>query len=94
MPATLSKQDQAIKIAFKKAHSHLANVIKMLEDDAYCIDIMQQNLSVIGLLKAANARIYQRHLDTCFAKAMQGSSDNLKKKMIDELLKINTLSTK
>ena len=39
--------------ALKKAHSHLGNVIKMAENKEYCIDILQQNLAVIGLLKSA-----------------------------------------
>jgi DNA-binding FrmR family transcriptional regulator len=39
---------------FKKAQSFLAKMIKMVEEDHYCIDIMQQNLAVIGMLKSAS----------------------------------------
>jgi DNA-binding FrmR family transcriptional regulator len=34
-------------IALKKAKTSLEKVIQMIEDDKYCIDIIQQNLAVI-----------------------------------------------
>ena len=69
------------------------NVIKMTESKKYCIDILQQNLAVIGLLKSANCKLFKRHLNTCFKKAMQGTNDKNKIKMVEEILKINKLST-
>lgn len=86
------KEDKAIMIALKKAHSHLGNVIKMVEDGHYCIDILQQNLAVMGLLKSANDKIFARHLNSCFITAMKGTNEKKKKQMIDEILKINKLS--
>ena len=79
-------------IALKKAHTHLGRVIRMVENQEYCIDILQQNLAVIGLLKAANAQIFEGHLNSCFAAAMRGTNEKRKKKMIDEILAINKLS--
>ncbi|KKP78607.1 MAG: hypothetical protein A2271_01885 [Candidatus Moranbacteria bacterium RIFOXYA12_FULL_35_19] len=78
--------------ALKKAHSHLGNVIKMAENKEYCIDILQQNLAVIGLLKSANAKILEGHLNSCFQNAMRGTNEKRKKEMIEEILVINKLS--
>lgn len=44
-------QKTQILTNFKKAKSHIDKVIKMIEANEYCIDVMQQNLAVIGLLK-------------------------------------------
>jgi len=41
-------------VNFKKAQSLISKIIKMVEANEYCIDIMQQNLAVIGLLKSAH----------------------------------------
>lgn len=87
------KDDKKIITALKKAKSHLDNVIKMTEDKKYCIDILQQNLAVIGLLKSANGRLLNRHLNSCFKRAIGGANENRKKKMVDEILKINKLIT-
>ena len=79
-------------VALKKAHGHLGRVIEMVESQEYCIDILQQNLAVMGLLKAANARIFEGHLNSCFAAAMRGTNERRKKEMIGEILEINRLS--
>ncbi len=85
-------EDKKIIIALKKARTHLDNVIKMVESKEYCIDILQQNLAVIGLLSSANNQLMERHLNSCFANAMKGTNEKRKQEMIDEILKINKLS--
>ena len=67
------------------------NVIKMTEGKKYCVDILQQNLAVIGLLKSANGKLLERHLNSCFKRAMEGTNEKQKKKMIVEILKNRTV---
>ncbi len=86
------KQDKEILIGLKKGQTHLQNVIKMIEDKEYCVDILQQNLAVIGLLKSANQKLLARHLHSCFANAMKGTNEKRKKEMIEEILAINRMS--
>ncbi len=84
--------EKEIITALKKAHSHSARVIKMVEKKEYCIDILQQNLAVIGLLKSANNKLLERHLNSCFVSAMRGTNEKRKQEMIDEILNISRLS--
>jgi DNA-binding FrmR family transcriptional regulator len=86
------KDDKEILIALKKAHTHLGNVIKMVEEKEYCIAILQQNLAVLGLLKSANNKLLERHLNSCFVNAMRGTNEKRKQEMIDEILAINRLA--
>jgi DNA-binding FrmR family transcriptional regulator len=88
-----NKKESAI-INFKKAQSHLAKVIKMAEDGEYCINIMQQNLAVIGLLKSAHQMLMENHLNSCFINAMSTSNQTKKNQMIDEILKVTKLSNR
>lgn len=85
----MTTTDKEILISLKKAQSSLEKVIKMVEDNKYCIDILQQSLAVAGLLKSANAKIMARHLNTCFSTAMKGTNEKRKKQMIEEILQIN-----
>ena len=78
-----------ILIALKKAHTHLGNVIKMVEEKKYCVDILQQNLAVIGLLRSADGKLFERHLNSCFMNAMKGTNEKKKREMIKEILAIN-----
>ena len=81
-------------ISFKKAQSHIAKIIQMLEGDEYCINIMQQNLAVLGLLKSAHQRLMESHLNTWFKKAMETNNEKRKQEMIDEILKVTKLFNK
>jgi len=78
-------------INFKKTQSLLAKIIVMLEGDEYCIDIMQQNLAAIGLLRSAHQMLMQGHLSTCFKKAMETKNEKRKQEMITEILRVTKL---
>jgi len=88
-----NKKEQAL-INFKKAHTHLANVIAMTEAGKYCIDIMQQNLAVIGLLKSAHQLLMENHLNSCFISAISTGSQTKKNMMVDEILKVSKIANK
>ena len=78
-------------INFKKAQSLLAKISKMVEGNEYCIDIMQQNLAVIGLLKSAHQMLMENHLNTCFKTAMATKNEKRKQEMTEEILKVTKL---
>ncbi len=90
----MSKEKQSILIAFKKARSLSDNLIRMTEEGEYCINIMQQNLAVIGLLKSAHQQLMANHLNTCFKNAMASKNEAIKKRMVEEILKVNKLAGK
>lgn len=92
--ANMSKEKKNILIAFKKANSLSGKLIKMTEEGEYCINIMQQNLAVIGLLKSAHQQLMENHLNTCFKNAMASKNEAIKKKMVEEILKVNKLAGK
>ncbi|MFA7298068.1 MAG: metal-sensing transcriptional repressor [Candidatus Absconditabacterales bacterium] len=75
-------------IAFKKARSLLDKIITMAEKDEYCIDIVQQNLAVIGLLKNINLQLLDGHLHCCFVDAIKVNDKKKMNGMIDEILTI------
>jgi CsoR family transcriptional regulator, copper-sensing transcriptional repressor len=87
----LNQKGKAL-INLKKANSHLAKIVKMLEGNEYCVNIMQQNLAVIGLLKSANQLLLANHLNTCFKKAMATNNKALQQKMIKEILAVDKLN--
>ncbi len=73
---------------FKKAVGMLNKVIKMVEEDSYCMDILQQSLAVNGIIKSANKTILEHHLNSCFKKGMQTKNTKTQQQLIDEVLRI------
>lgn len=90
----MDKNKQSIVVAFKKARSLTEKLVSMTENGDYCVDIMQQNLAVIGLLRSAHQQLMANHLKTCFKNAMASKNETIKKKMVEEILTVNRLAGK
>ena len=74
---------QKVLTMLKTARGQLESVIKMVEDDRYCIDIAQQIMAVEGLLNSANKQVITAHLKMCVNNA--GTEEERDQK-VDELI--------
>jgi CsoR family transcriptional regulator, copper-sensing transcriptional repressor len=90
----LSQNKEKALISFKKAQSSISKIIEMVNNGEYCIDIMQQNLAVIGLLRSAHEMLMENHLNSCFKNAMGSRNEKRKKEMTEEILKVTKLFNK
>jgi len=90
----ISENKQKALVNFKKAQGSISKIIEMIEKDTYCIDIMQQNLAVLGLLKSAHQRLMENHLNMCFKSAMASRDEKKKQEMTQEILKVTNLFNK
>jgi DNA-binding FrmR family transcriptional regulator len=57
-------------------------IIRMVEEDRYCIDVSKQVLAAIALLKKANLVILKQHMNTCVKDAIHSDKGAEK---IDEI---------
>lgn len=64
---------------------HMKKVIKMVEEDEYCIDVIHQSKAVQKGLKETDHLILENHLNTCAAKAIREGKE---KKAIEEIMGI------
>ena len=53
----------------KTARGQVEAIIRMVEDDRYCIDVSKQILAAVALLKKANIVILKQHMNTCVKEA-------------------------
>jgi len=68
----------------KIARGHLDKVIKMMDEDAYCIDVMHQIIAVESGLKETGNVLLENHLSECVADAMiKGKKDQAIKEVIE-----------
>jgi len=89
----MNNKEKAL-INFKKANSLITKIIKMTEEGEYCVNIMQQNLAAIGLLKSAHQHLMENHLNSCFKSAMDSKNEKLKESMTKEILAVTKLLNK
>lgn len=66
-------------------------LIKMVEDDRYCIDISNQLMATQAILRNVNKQVLHDHLDSCVQKAFENGDEREKIKeimtVIDKLTK-------
>lgn len=74
---------RAVLNRLKTARGHLDAVVRMVEEDTYCPDVMKQLSAVQGSLERASRVVLRNHLETCVAAAMvAGRTDEI----VDELM--------
>lgn len=66
----LAKQDALNRL--KTVRGHLDAIIRMVEQDAYCVDVMKQVSATQSSLERVNRLVLKNHLETCFAEAVAG----------------------
>ncbi len=72
--------------SLKTARGQLDGIIRMIEEDRYCIDISNQILASSALLKRANMQILEQHLNHCVLEAAGSENAEEKIKEIIEIL--------
>ena len=78
--------ERAVLNRLKTARGHLDAVIRMVESDTYCPDLMKQLSAVQGSLERASRIVLQNHLETCVAAAMvAGRTDEIVEELMEAL---------
>lgn len=75
--------------SLKTAKGQIEGIIKMIEDERYCVDISNQIVASQSLLKKANLLILKRHLKHCVKDAcVNGGGDEKIEEIIGILEKV------
>lgn len=83
-----SERKKALQ-SLKTARGQIDGVIKMIEDERYCVDISNQIMAVQSLLKKANLIILKNHMHSCVKDACDtGNADEKIEEVIGILEKI------
>lgn len=72
----------------KTVRGQIEGLIKMVEDDRYCIDISNQLMASIGILKNINKDVLDAHLKHCVTEAFNSSDHLDKKQKINEIINV------
>ena len=65
----MNQEKQQALQALKTARGQIDGIIKMIEDGRYCIDISNQIMATIAILKKVNIEILDAHLKCCVLHA-------------------------
>ena len=69
----------------KTARGQIDGILKMVEDDRYCMDISNQLMSTEAIIRKTNKEILRAHMKVCIADAL---AENKGDEKIDELVEL------
>ncbi len=73
---------------------HLGGVIRMVEGDQYCIDVIRQIQAVEAALNKVSTQILENHLNSCVTTAIKGSNPAERERVLKEITEVFEMSTK
>ena len=87
------KHEKALQ-RLKTVEGHLRGITRMVEEDAYCIDVIRQIQAVEAALSKISTIILEDHLNTCVITAIQGESASERERVLVEIKEVFEMATK
>jgi DNA-binding FrmR family transcriptional regulator len=75
-------------VRMRRIEGQVRGVAKMMEEDRYCIDILQQFAAVEAALRSTKMKILEIHTNHCVDEALTSGNVGEQKKKIAELVSL------
>ena len=77
----------------KTVRGHLTGIIRMIESDVYCVDVMKQISATQASLERVNRIVLKNHLETCFSDAVKAGTSAAAIEELVDAVKFNSALT-
>ena len=89
----LETKAEALK-RMKSITGHVRGIERMLEEDAYCIDVIKQIQAVQAALNKVSTLVLDGHLHACLTTAVRGEDVKDRERMLAEIADVFEMATK
>lgn len=72
----------------RSVEGHLRGIIRMVEEDQYCVDVIRQAKAVQRAIDKITALVLERHLNHCVTAAIRSENQRQRGRAISELLDV------
>ncbi len=77
---------QTVLTRLRSVEGHLRGVAQMVEEDAYCIDVLRQTKAIHAALSKVEGLLLTRHLNHCVTTAVRGGKPRERERVVSELV--------
>jgi len=88
------KDNESTLRRLKSIEGHVRGIERMLEEDAYCIDVIKQIQAVQAALNKVSSIILENHLNSCLITAVRGDNPEERERVLQEINEVFEASTK
>jgi CsoR family transcriptional regulator, copper-sensing transcriptional repressor len=82
------KAEPKLKSRLKRVEGQVRGVIRMVEEERYCIDVLNQLEAVRAALMRVEAEVLKGHAAHCVAHAIKSGNARDQKEKFDELVEL------
>ncbi len=76
------------------ASGHIKGIERMVNEEAYCIDVIQQIQAVQAALSKVSTLVLDNHLNSCVIAAVQGEDPSDRARVLKEITSVFAMSNK
>lgn len=87
-------ESQDLVKRLKIIEGHVRGVQRMVDEEAYCIDILRQTLAIRRALEKFDALVLDRHLHHCVTGAIRSDNSEDRETAIAEILELFAATTR
>lgn len=69
----------------KTIEGHIRGIERMVDEDAYCIDVIRQIQAVQSALNKVSGMILESHLNSCLITAVRGDDPQERERVLHEI---------
>lgn len=85
---------QQLRNRLRSIEGHVRGIERMVDEDAYCVDIIKQALAVQRALETFNSIVLEGHLQGCVTTAIRSEETSERERVISELLQLFETNSK
>jgi len=78
----------------KNVEGHLRGIERMVDEDAYCIDVIRQISAAQAALSRLSSRVLNDHLHSCLITAVRGEDPGERERVLKEIGEVYELASK
>jgi len=87
------KHENALR-RLKNVEGHIRGIERMVEEDTYCIDVINQIQAVQAALSKISTMILDEHLNSCLITAVQGENVDERERVLKEIADVFDTATR
>jgi DNA-binding FrmR family transcriptional regulator len=77
--------EKDISMRLKNVEGHIRGIERMVDDGAYCIDVIQQIQATQAALSKISSAILDNHLNSCVITAIRGDDPAERERVLREI---------
>jgi DNA-binding FrmR family transcriptional regulator len=89
----MQHSDQAVR-RLKTIEGHVRGIQKMLDEGAYCIDIIRQIQATQSALNKVSQLVLEEHMHNCVITAVRGEDAIERERVLSEIAEVYEAATK